>query len=205
MPNSTKIAAAFGGIAAVLMVAVTLPAEPAGANKAVQGGSLNSGQIRFCENQNGDTWRTYHAPRDETFFHQEVVLGEGSYSLAIVPSGSFRFNAFVYDGETNRYLGGARDVRSYTHRFNAGSFGSKYIVQLVKTTQTCRGCSITMSLRAFNCPENADNSRRTSRPPCARNQCYDPGTQDLFGLPLRPPKCIPKRGANGDVCGTRGN
>jgi len=204
MANLTRLLAGLGLIAASGAVIATLPAEPVEARKSMQGGSINSGQIRFCENQN-ESWQTFHAPRDETFFHQEIVLGEGSYSLAVVPNGNFRFNAFVYEGDSNRYVGGAQNVRSFTQRFNAGSFGNKYLVQLVKTSGNCRGCSVTMSLRAFNCPDSSGGSGGSGRPPCARNQCYDPGTADIFGIPLRPPSCIPKRGANGGICGTRGN
>lgn len=202
MKRTYLSAAAFAAVATAGIALTLAPAEPAEARKVVQSGAINGGQIRFCENQSGDRWQTFHAPTDETYFSQEIVLGEGSYSIAMVPNGNFRFNAFVYEGDGQRYIGGARDVRNYVQRVKAGSFGEKYLVQLVKTTNTCRGCSVTMSLRAFNCPVNKP---RTPTAHCPRNQCYQPPSSGIFGISPTPGRCIARRGANGGICGTSGN
>lgn len=172
------------------------------ATVSMQSGGINPGILRFCENQRNDSWASRHAPRDETFFHQELALGEGSYTLRVSSGGRYRFDVYVYDRDTNRYLGGAKNVASHSQRLSAGKFDRAFLVQAVKTTANCRGCSISMSLDANNCPQRTP---APAKKPCRVNQCYDPGAQDLYGLPLRPPRCVSKPGANGGVCGSLGN
>lgn len=194
-------ALALSATAAALM-GLPGPSQTVQANKVMQSGGINPGILRFCENQRNDGWVSRHAPRDETFFHQELTLGEGNYTLRVNSGGRFRFDIYVYDRETNGYLGGARNVTSHSQRLSAGKFDRAFLVQAVKTTANCRGCSINMALDAFNCPQRRPTP---AKKPCRVNQCYDPGAQDLYGLPLRPPSCVAKPGANGGVCGTRGN
>ena len=70
-----------------------------------------------------------------------MVLGEGSYSISMIPNGNFTMNAFVYGGNNNRFLGGRKNVRSYTHNFRVGGWsGEKFLIQLVKLQEGCRGC-----------------------------------------------------------------
>lgn len=202
MVRSSLLLVTLGlGAAATIAVGFT-PPTPAHANKVMQTGRVNPGILRFCENQRNDNWVSAHAPRDETFFHQEVVLGEGNYTLRVNSGGRFRFNVFIYDRDTKRYLGGSENVYRYGQRLSSGVHGRAFLVQAVKTSDECRGCSINMSLDAYNCPRKTPSP---TRKPCRINQCYDPGAQDLYGLPLRPPRCVSKPGASGGVCGTRGN
>ena len=180
----------LGGTAALAAGALLLLPERTQAQ-----GRINSGQIRFCENQT-ERWVTHPAPRDDTFFHQEVALGEGTYSLSMIPNGNFSFNAFVYAGEGNSYVGGSRNVRSHVQNLRVGDWsGEKFLVQLVKTSSGCRGCTVTMVLRARNCPDKPDTSRQ-SRPPCPVNQCLTDG--GIFGLEA--PRCVAKPGARGYSC-----
>ncbi|WP_417609992.1 hypothetical protein [Parasphingorhabdus sp.] len=189
--------AAYVALALPLFAILVAPIwQPSAARKV----AINGAQIRFCENQT-ERWVTYPAPNDQTFFHQELVLGEGSYSLAVIPNGRFRMNAFVYGGENSRYLGGNKNVSSYTHRFRVGdSFGEKFLIQLVKTSSTCDRCNVTMVLTAQNCP-NRSSARKPTRPYCPVNQCMT-GT-GLFGIDK--PRCISKPGARGGMCGSPGN
>ena len=158
----------------------------------------NSGQIRFCENQT-ERWTVYPAHSDNTFFHQEVVLGEGTYSISLIPNGNFSFNAFVYAGDGNRYIGGQRNTRSHVQNLRVGSFsGEKFLFQMVKTTSDCPGCSMTMVLKARNCPQSSnDSNRQQGTPPCPVNYCQTTG--GIFGL--EPPRCVSSPGSRGWSCG----
>jgi len=188
--------AVLGVVSATLASIALLAPQASEARKEI----LNSTQIRFCENQT-ERWTTYPAPRNHKFFHQELVLGEGSYSISMVPNGNFTMNAFVYGGDNNHSLGGRKNVRSYVHNFRVGDWtGGKFLIQLVKLQDGCRGCSVTMVLKARNCPRksNNNNGNRRAKAPCAVNQCY---SQSLFGLG----SCVAKQGARGGICGTPGN
>ena len=148
-----------------ILFGLAMPAATIEARGDVRRGGINSGQLRYCENQTNDRWITLHAPTDHTFFHQEIVLGEGSYTLDITPNGPFRFNAFVYDAETRQYLGGARNVSSYRHRFRPAPPSAGYLVQLVKSSAGCAGCMVTMSLSAHDCPRRARYAPRSGLRP----------------------------------------
>ncbi|MGP1354525.1 MAG: hypothetical protein ACTS1Z_14510 [Parasphingopyxis sp.] len=195
-----KTASGIAALALLLVIGglagLAMQPAPSEARTYAQSGGINSSQLRFCENQRNDRWVTRHAPNDQTFFHQEIGLGEGNYTLNIRPNGRFRFNAFVYDAETRRYLGGARNVGAYTHRFRAGPYDGQFLVQLVKTTRGCTGCTVTMSLNAYNCPRQPRGNSRA--PLCPPNSCYDSGLLGTSG-------CVRRPGANGGVCGTPGN
>ena len=188
--------------AAIHLAGILGPFQAVQANKVMRTGGINPGVLRFCENQRNDGWVSRHAPRDETFFHQELALGEGKYTLRVNSGGRYRFDVFVYDRDTKKYLGGAKNVTTHSQRLSAGKYDRAFLVQAVKTTANCRGCSINMSLDAYNCPQK---TATPSKKPCRVNQCYDPGIQDLYGIPLRPPRCVSRPGADGGVCGTRGN
>jgi hypothetical protein len=172
------------------------------ARKVVSGGKINGSVIMSCSNGMRESWTTYHAPRDPSFFHQELVLGKGDYTLSIIPSGNFRFNAFVYEGDARRYAGGQKNTSSYTQRLNVRSWtGEKYLIQMKKTQQACQGCAVTMVLTGRNCASKPSRpSNRSSAPLCKPNQCADPNGS-VFGLP----SCLYKKGARGGYCGTPGN
>ena len=189
--------AAYVALALPLFAILVAPIwQPSSARKV----STNGAQIRFCENQT-ERWVTYPAPNDQSFFHQELVLGEGGYSLSVIPNGPFKINAFVYGGENSHYLGGTKNVSSYTHRFRVGdSFGEKFLVQLTKVGSACDRCNVTMVLTARNCPNRSNNSQ-PSRPYCPVNQCMTNG--DIFGLD--PQRCVSRPGARGGMCGSPGN
>ncbi|WP_417622007.1 hypothetical protein [Parasphingorhabdus sp.] len=172
------------------------------ANKVVAGGKINNAVLMSCSNGMRENWTTYHAPRDHSFFSQELVLGEGDYTLSLIPAGNFRFNAFVYEGDARQYVGGRQNISSYSHRFNIRDWsGQKYHIQMKKIGQACRGCAVTMVLTARNCaskPSRPNNS--PTAPLCQPDQCADPNA-GLFGLP----SCRYKKGARGGYCGTPGN
>ncbi len=172
------------------------------ARKVVSGGKINGSVIMSCSNGMRENWVTYHAPRDSSFFHQEIVLGEGDYTLSMIPSGNFRFNAFVYEGDARRYIGGRKNTGSYSQRLSVKSWsGKKFLVQMKKVGQACRGCAVTMALAARNCPTKTNPStNRSNAPLCKPNQCADP-KGGVFGLP----SCLYKKGARGGYCGTPGN
>ena len=182
------------GIVSAALVSVALFAPQASeARKKVTFGT----QIRFCENQT-ERWTTPPSHGNDKFFHQEMVLGEGSYSISMIPNGNFTMNAFVYGGDNNHFLGGRKNVRSYTHNFRVGGWsGEKFLIQLVKLQEGCRGCSVTMVLKARNCPRKS-NATPPSTARCSANQCYKDA---LWGLG----QCVAKRGARGGTCGTPGN
>ncbi|MEP2990293.1 MAG: hypothetical protein ABJN65_15025 [Parasphingorhabdus sp.] len=172
------------------------------ARKVVSGGKINGSVIMSCSNGMRENWVTYHAPGDSSFFHQELVLGEGDYTLSLIPSGSFRFNAFIYQGDARQYIGGRKSVGSYSQRLSVKSWsGKKFLVQMKKVSQSCRGCAVTMALTARNCPGKTNSpSQRSTAPLCKPNQCAD-RKGGLFGLP----SCLYKKGARGGYCGTPGN
>ncbi|GAA4035193.1 hypothetical protein [Parerythrobacter jejuensis] len=155
---------------------------------------INGPVILTCDNQRNEQWVTFHAPRDGTFFNQRLVLGEGSYSVSMVPSSSMRFNAFVYRGKQDSFVGSRSNVASHTQRFDVDWSGEEFLIQL-KRTSGCTNCRVTMTLRAYNCPTVKS---QPARPMCRPNQCYQDG---VFGTG----RCIAKRGAKGGMCGSPGN
>ncbi len=192
----------FAIISGLALTASLVGLDRSSAVGAASGGQINGSVVRFCSNGMRESWTTYHAPNNDGFFHQELVLGEGDYTLSLIPSGNFLFNAFVYEGDANRYIGGRQNVSSYTQRLRSGSWtGQKFLVQMQKTQQTCRGCSVTMVLTARNCPmKSGGSSNGNNAPLCKPNQCADPNG-GVFGIP----SCLYKKGARGGYCGTPGN
>lgn len=191
--------------AAILVSSATVgifATEETEARKVLARGQINGPVVMSCSNGMRESWTTYHAPGDHSFFNQEVVLGEGDYTLSLIPNGNFRFNAFVYEGDGKRYVGGRQNVGSYSHRFSVRSWsGQNFLIQMKKTQQTCQGCAVTMVLTGRNCASNRNGSNSGSNAPmCKPNQCADP-RGGLFGLP----SCLYKKGARGGYCGTPGN
>ena len=194
--TSKKNMAVMGILSAILIGTGMFASQASFARKVV----TNGGQIRFCENQT-ERWTTYPASGNHKFFHQEVVLGEGSYSISMIPNGNFAMNAFVYGGDDNHYLGGKKNTRSYVHNFRVGDWaGEKFLVQLVKLSESCRGCSVTMVLKARHCPKKTAR-RRPAAPSCPINQCLTDG--GLFGID--PQRCVSRPGARGGPCVSPGN
>lgn len=164
--------------------------EKSDARKVVSGGAINGPVVMSCTNGMRERWFTNHAPRDSNFFHQEVILGEGDYTISMIPNGGFPFNAFVYN-DANKYIGGRQNVRSYSHRFRVTDWaGKKFLIQMKKTANTCAGCGVTMAITARNCPASTPG---IAAPMCKPNQCYK-------DAPFGTGQCVPKQGARGGYC-----
>lgn len=193
-----KILLIFAATAS-LVSGFSIMASPVEARKVLSTGKVNGPVILACSPRLNESWRTYHATRDRNFFSQRVYLSGGEYIISA--SGRFRFNSNVWTGENKKYVTGQRNTNRFSTRVKVSSWDTSrmFLFQARKINFACAGCSMTMSVKAVNCPGRSKPSSRPTAPACKPNYC-DTG-KGLFGAP----SCVYKRGARGGLCGTPGN
>lgn len=158
------------------------------------------GQLFFCENDSR-SWTLYESSQPRMFQQEISVQGPGTFTLNIQANG-FGFEGFSYT------RGSAWDKWKYVTKTNKGKrnwqqtwrvFGDEQrlgLLQLIKDSSACRGCTITMKMRASNCKKKPP-VRRAPVKQCAANQCWNGSTGGLYGLTQT---CDPYPGWNGSKC-----